>query len=396
MKPLTGVIKNYDWGSPTAIPTILRTAVDGNPQAEYWLGSHPSGPALVEDTTLDQLLRARPELLGPRARGAEAELPFLMKLLAADRPLSLQAHPSTEEARAGFDREQAAGIAIDDPTRTFRDRHAKPEVLVALGDFEALAGFRDPRATAELFRGLGTPTQELRSVIGPLEGRSAPEAVAEVFMASLTASSGASQLVDEVVAAAFQHCSAGGELGSFARTAVLLDGVHPGNPGIIAALLLNRVSLHRGQALYIAPGTMHAYLHGLGVEVMASSDNVLRGGLTSKHIDVPGLVRVVDFIPRPAAVIEAEPLDQVLAHYPEPIAEFDLWRVELSPGLDCTLPGTPAARILFLIEGHARCDSPEQCQEIVQGEAVLLAAGEQVTLRGDCLAFLAIAGQPGR
>lgn len=397
MKPLTGVIKNYAWGSTAGIPKILGTAGDGSPQAEYWLGAHPGGPASVDGTTLDKLIEADPSVVGEASVAAYGpQLPFLLKILSASEPLSLQAHPNQEQAAAGFAAEEARGLPIDDPTRTFKDTWHKPELMVALTPFEALAGFRDPAETIDLFGDLGLSSETINSLLGPLLHRSGEPALAQVFLDTLCLDDARRYVVDEVVSSAVRHAQDDGELGVFARTAVLLDNYHPGDPGIIAALLMNRLQLQVGEGLLIGPGVLHAYLEGTGVEVMASSDNVLRGGLTSKHIDVNALVDVVDFTPSAPRVIPAPHAnDAGVARYQEDVDEFSLWRLDLKPGVPAELPAADFGRILLVVDGYVVCEDVDGAQvELVQGQAAFVAAGEQITASGDCRAFLASAGTP--
>ncbi len=397
MQPLTGVVKNYDWGSTEAIPSILGTSDDGSPQAEYWLGAHPGGPAIMGDTTLDKAIEADPEVLGIASmRRYGDKLPFLMKILSADQPLSLQAHPNREQAEAGFADEEARGVPIDSPTRTFKDTWHKPELMIALSPFDALAGFREPADTVRLFGELGLSSATTASILGPLLHRNGAPALAQVFLDTLCLDDARRYIVDEVVAAALKHVNEQGELGEFARTAVLLDNYHPGDPSIIAALLMNRIQLSPGEAVQLMPGTLHAYLEGTGIEVMANSDNVLRGGLTSKHIDVNALVEVVDFTPGMPRRIQTLEADEAgVARFDETIEEFAMWRIDAKPGVEGTLPGNGHGRILLVVDGHLACrDASGDEIELVQGRSCFIGADEVITFEGDCAAFIATAAAP--
>ncbi|RLP06202.1 mannose-6-phosphate isomerase, class I [Propionibacterium australiense] len=394
MRPLTGVVKNYAWGSPDAIPAILCTESDGMPQAEYWLGAHPSSPAAIEDTTLDRLVAARPEVLGAARERFDGQFPYLLKILAAARPLSLQAHPSLEQALAGFAAEEALGIPIDDPTRTYKDTWPKPELLVALGPFEALWGFRDPLRTAELFDAL-KPRESLEPLIGPLRHRGAEAGLAEVFLECLCPDEAHRAMINGVLSAALHHADAGGEMGDFARLAIRLDEFYPSDPSILAALLLNHVHLEAGQGLHVPAGVLHAYLSGTGIEIMASSDNVVRGGLTPKHIDVDALVSLLRFLPAEPDVVTPVPIGAGISYYPTDEPEFALWRAELELGRPAELPGAGRARILLVIEGHVQIQDGQggDLGEIHQGQSVFFEADEQIRLHGDCLAFVAASGE---
>jgi mannose-6-phosphate isomerase len=388
MLPLAGQVRNYAWGSPTAIPEILGTDPTGEPQAEYWLGAHPVAPALAGGEPLDALLEEHPEWVGPRCRKLFPDrYPVLMKLLAAAKPLSLQAHPDRHQAVAGFGREEEAGVPIDSPERTYKDDWPKPEVLIALTEFDGLCGFRDPEATVGLFRRLGVE-KDLGSVIRPLSQRRGSAAFAQVFLDILSLDD--TTPVARLVQAARVHIADPGALGEFARTAVELDAHFPHQPSILAALLLNRVHLEPGEAMYLPPRTLHSYLHGVGVEVMANSDNVLRGGLTKKHIDVDELIHVVEFVPQPFAPVAQEEEDGFV-RYVTPAPEFAVWRGELNHK-KATLPATKACRIALATDGEAELKTGGQTLGLAVGEAALLVYGEAVTASGSATLFVAAPG----
>ncbi len=278
---ITNAARPYPWGSHDAIAAFRGLPPSGGPEAEVWLGTHPGSPALLADepaTTLAAWLAAhRPGV----------SVPFLVKILAAAAPLSLQAHPTPEQARAGFAREEGAGIPIDAPHRNFRDDNAKPEMIVALSDpFLALCGFR---AVAE-------SRAELAAVgdarLDPLVERLVDESALHDVVPWLLRRG---PEVDAVLDAL--RAWAEGDPSLTASTVRRLAAAYPGDPGVAISTLMHTVRLAPGEALYLPAGNLHAYLEGLGIEVMATSDNVLRGGLTSKHVDVDELLRVVDFRP---------------------------------------------------------------------------------------------------
>lgn len=392
MQPLTGATKRYDWGSSDAIPAILGVPPDGRPVAEYWLGAHPSAPALIGGVPLDQAVSANPSLIGDSARYEfEGRLPFLLKLLSAARPLSLQAHPNDAQASAGFARENDADIALDAPDRTFKDPWAKPELLVALTEFDALAGFRNPNETLALFDGLGLEGRA-ETVIGPLRHRGSPAGLAEVFLDCLILDEQRRDVLTDVVVAAVNHVNDPGELGEFARTAVLLDEHFPGDPSLLAALLLHRRQLQPGEALHVAPGVMHAYLSGTGVEIMATSDNVLRGGLTTKHIDAYSLVQVVDFAPAPMPVLQPAPEAPGLWYYPADERAFALWRLDLVPGRVIEAPAEPSGRIVLAIDGEIGLSTGSDGLVLRGGESAFIPACESVGISGQGQGFLAATG----
>lgn len=393
MQPLIGSIKRYDWGSVDAIPNMLGITNDGRPLAEYWLGAHPLGVALLDGSTpLDQAIAADPSIIGDSARlEFGGRLPYLMKLLSAARPLSLQAHPNRADARVGFERENRAQLPLDAPDRTYRDPWDKPELIIALSEFDALAGFRDPKVSADLLSRLGiAPHTEL--IFAPLRHRQGSAGLAEVFLDCLVLDEERRGAVTDVVTAAVRHLNDPGELGEFARTAVLLDEHFPGDPSLLAALLLNRRTLQPGEALHLTPGTMHAYLSGTGVEVMGSSDNVLRGGLTSKHIDAVSLVQVVDFTPDPMLTLSPDQEAPGLWHFAAGERAFATWRIDATPGRMIELPAELSGRILLVTAGEIGLSTGSDGLVLQCGQSAFIRAGEQVRASGDGQAFLVATG----
>ena len=350
MELLDGRIRDYDWGSTTAIPELLGRPVTGRPAAELWFGAHPSAPALVgcDAIPLDQVVAADPvAALGEGVHERFGSLPFLLKVLAAATPLSLQAHPSIPQAEAGCTREDAAGIPVDAPNRSFRDRRHKPELICALTGLDALCGFRDPALTLEVLAMIDTPA--LDAVRGMLRADPTPAGLSALleWLLTLDAADSAA-LVEPVVAA----CAKGqdGPYEAERAMAVTLAKRYPGDAGVVTALLLNLVTLGSGEALFLGAGNLHAYLRGTGVEIMANSDNVLRGGLTSKHVDVRTLIEVVEAKPIVPEVQRPSPVDGV-ARYETPVPELALDRIELDGGITVTVRRGPA--ILLCTAGHA-------------------------------------------
>ncbi|MEU7153095.1 mannose-6-phosphate isomerase, class I [Streptomyces sp. NPDC045456] len=338
MDRLTNTVRPYAWGSTTAIPELLGTEPTGEPQAEMWMGAHPGAPSRTDrgagPVSLADVIAADPEgELGPDAvRAFGPRLPFLLKLLAADSPLSLQVHPDLTRAQEGYADEEKRGVPADAPHRNYKDANHKPELLCALTPFEGLCGFRHPAEAATLLEGLGV------SALKPYADilRAAPEdaALREVLTAVLGADRDeTAETVEQAAAAARRLAGEGGpHADSYAAYAAIAHH-YPGDPGVLAAMLLNHVRLQPGEALYLGAGIPHAYLGGLGVELMANSDNVLRCGLTPKHVDVPELLRVVRFAPRDAGVLRPEEAtasgEEV---YETPTDEFRLSRFVLAPG----------------------------------------------------------------
>jgi mannose-6-phosphate isomerase len=329
MLRLENVVQPYAWGSATAIPRLLGLAETGGPQAELWLGAHPLAPSKVNGRSLEAVIAEAPEaVLGAPVMARFGErLPFLLKVLAAARPLSLQAHPSLAQAQAGFAREEAAGVPRTAGHRNYKDPNHKPELICALTPFRALCGFRRVADTRALLLGLAVPA------LAPLLETLDRAGLAGFFEALMTTPADRrAPLVTAVVDA----CASRPPRGFLAEcaNAVALAGEYPGDVGVIGALLLNLVTLAPGEALALGAGNLHAYLEGTGVELMANSDNVLRGGLTPKHVDVPELLRVLDFHDGPVTVVT--PVGAPEAVYPTAFPDFRLSRVEVRGPL--TLP----------------------------------------------------------
>lgn len=394
MFELHGTVLHYPWGTSEAICDLLGVEPDGRPYAEYWLGAHPSAPSSIDGNALDELVARDESLLGPESvQHFGRQLPYLIKVLSARHALSLQAHPSREQAEEGFARENDAGIPLDDDKRIYKDPWPKPELLVALTEFHTLSGFREPTETADLFSGLGL-NGVLDPIIGPLTARRGPSGLAEVFLDVLAVTEERRGLVDQVLAAAMNHRLDDGPVGDFARTALELDETFPGDPGILAALLLNRLVLQPGEAVYVHCGRMHAHLRGTGIEMMGASDNVIRGGLTSKHIDVDELVRVVDFSPEGAARVEPVEEQPGVWAYPTPSREFSGWRLEVSPDLDVLAPAPNNPRIMLATRGDVTVRTADRTAELGRGRALFLPATTgDARVTGDGQVFLIAPGE---
>lgn len=393
MEHLRGTMVHYPWGNFETIHDLLGTTPDGRPLAEFWLGAHASAPSALGRISLDEALRQQPSLLGEASMDAFGpQLPFMMKILSARHALSLQAHPDRAQAEQGFAAEQDAGVPVGAPERIYKDAWPKPEIIVALSEFHTLSGFRDPARSAALVAGLGLGPGA-QHLFAPLSARGGQAALQEVFLDLLAMDEARLGLVDEVLAAAMRLRDTEGELGQLARTALELDDVFPRDPGILAALLMNRVELSAGEALYTPAGRLHAHLRGTGIEVMASSDNVLRGGLTSKHIAVDELVKVVDFGWGTPEVLAGHENSPGVFDYPTHCREFDVWRVEVRHEATVTLPSPTGARIVLVTRGQARLASGQHSLELGSGDAAFIPADSAaVTASGDADMFLAAAG----
>lgn len=391
MQAITGVVQDYPWGSTDGIPAVLGRDATDRPQAEYWLGAHTKAPArLAADGSGGDLaghLQQHPaeigsasvELFGPR-------LPFLLKVLSARQALSLQAHPSRAQAIEGYARENAAGIPLDAPHRNYRDDWPKPEAMVALTEFHGLCGFRDPAETRALFARLGVV--EADQLMEPLTDN---DGIARVFLEVLGLAEQEGELVAAVVAAARAYAAEDSDFGRFCRTAVELEADYPGDAGILAALMMNRITLEPGEAFFMPAGNLHAYLRGTGIEVMSNSDNVLRGGLTGKHIDIDELAQVVDFAPGFPGVITPVDEGNGVRHYPTDAPEFALW--ELAGCADAELPAAGRGRILLVVEGTATLRRGTETLEVPRGGSAFIGATEDgVRIDGPTRGFLAAGG----
>ncbi|MGI5398559.1 mannose-6-phosphate isomerase, class I [Streptomyces sp. CA-135486] len=376
MDRLSNTVRPYAWGSTTAIPELLGIAPTGEPQAEMWMGAHPGAPSRVTRDTdpqpLSDLIAADPvrelgpatvEKFGPR-------LPFLLKILAAGAPLSLQVHPNLAQAHEGYEAEERAGVPIDAPHRNYKDANHKPELICALTPFDGLCGFRTPLEAADLLAGLNV--NSLKPYVDLLHAHPEEAALREVLTAVLTADP------EEMAATVTDAAAACERLGGAYAPYTSIAHHFPGDPGVIAAMLLNYVQLQPGEALFLGAGVPHAYLNGLGVEIMANSDNVLRCGLTPKHVDVPELLRIVRFEASDPGVLrpEASPLGEEV--YDTPIDEFRLSRHVLAPGAAPRDLTAPTPQILLCTAGRVTAGG----LTLAAGESAFVPAGDKAEISG--------------
>ncbi len=379
MQHIIGARQNYAWGSSDGIASVLGEKNTGDtPFAEYWLGAHPNGPTtLPTGVTLAEHVQADPSVLGQVGRERYGNrLPFLLKLLSAKQALSIQAHPSRSMAEEGFAAENAAGIPLGAPHRNYRDDWPKPEAIVALSGFNALCGFRDPLRTRELVAELGVPAADV--FLAPLTDDNGIE---DVFLRIHRQKADVLPIIDALVTAATARTPEGtrDEFSDLCDTICTTAADYPQDPGILAALLLNRVRLQPGQGLFLDAGNIHAYLSGTAVEIMSNSDNVLRGGLTPKHVDVDELARVVRFTPEEPRIVTWVNESPGTDRFPAPFDEFALWKIR-----DTALPAENSPRIALALrpaELHAGSDT----LELGQGHAAFIDAGETIKVHGEIL-----------
>ncbi|MFE6666004.1 mannose-6-phosphate isomerase, class I [Streptomyces sp. NPDC057697] len=389
MDRLSNTVRPYAWGSTTAIPDLLGIAPTGEPQAEMWMGAHPGAPSrltritgtgesgseqpLTEVIAADperELGRATVEKFGPR-------LPFLLKLLAAGAPLSLQVHPDLAQAQRGYEDEERRSVPIDAPHRTYKDANHKPELICALTPFAGLCGFRRPAEAAETMAALGVDS--LKPYVDLLGAHPEEAALREVLTAILGADP--AEMAETVGLAAAAAERLGGAHAPYARIAHHF----PGDPGVIAAMLLNYVELQPGEALFLGAGVPHAYLDGLGVEIMANSDNVLRCGLTPKHIDVPELLRIVRFEATEPGILRPEAAPSGEELYETPVDEFRLSRFDLSPGAAPVDLTRDTPQILLCTGGAPKAGE----LDLAPGAAVFVPSGEKAEVSGTGTLFRA-------
>ncbi len=355
MDRLVPTIQHYDWGDLRFIPELQGRPGSDRPEAELWMGAHAIAPSVLESNaqSLPEAITADPEaLLGSFAATRFGELPFLVKVLAAARPLSIQAHPSQSQAAEGFARENAAGIAVDGDKRTYRDPNPKPELVCALSTFEAKCGFRPRESTRELFDCLIDPDlDELRE---RLRGAGSDGSVLAHLLAWLLRGDSAqkARLVAAVVESA-TNVAAGSPWHRELEWTAEIDGTYTGDIGVVVALLLNHVILEPGQALFLGAGTLHSYLRGGAIEVMGNSDNVIRGGLTSKHVDIEELLSVIECTPEPPLIQSST---GPLHTFSSPVAEFSLTRAVVDHDIHWTTSGP---EILIVTEGVVEVTAPD-------------------------------------
>lgn len=392
---LENAIQEYDWGSRTALAELLGFESPApRPQAELWMGAHPSAPSRVVlpsgPVPLDRWIAADPAgVLGTRvAERFENALPFLLKVLAVEHPLSIQAHPDATRAREGFLREEADGIALRDDARSYRDPHPKPELIYALSPFRMLAGFRPPEAIAATLEELGVPAQEPRLRL-PDEGL--PAERRRAFLSALleARTRDTAETARSIADAASLRAGDDPLFAGIAR----LHEEHPEDLGLLAPAFLELLELAPGQALFMPTGELHCYLEGVGVELMASSDNVLRGGLTPKSVDARELLRVASF-DEPRALVVAPHRDEAATEtFPAPADEFLLARIGLDTG-SATPHSAPdrCVEVLFCAEGEAELAPDDGTDPIALGtgeSCIAPAAAGGYELRGRGTVFRA-------
>jgi mannose-6-phosphate isomerase len=376
---LDNPIQNYAWGSRTELAQLLGRPPAAQPEAELWIGAHAKAPSRLGDgRTLLDAIRTDPEgMLGSSAlQRFGGELPFLLKVLAVASPLSLQAHPNLEQARVGFAREELAGIPLSASARTYKDSNHKPELLCALTPFEALSGFRPAEESASLLESLGVTSTDL-----PLQLRRAHREPLRRAFSSLMTLGGEERMrvIADVLGRCEQARDRPGPFAASIRWAATLGQRYPGDIGAVASLFLNHLTLAPLQAVYLEAGRLHAYLSGTAVEIMANSDNVLRGGLTEKHVDVPELLQVLQF-DSPAVCPAACSLSgSGEATYQTPAPEFRLSCIDLLAGRAFAAE-VEGPEVLLCVEGQTEIEVSNDAPPL--GGSPALQRGPRVLRRG--------------
>jgi mannose-6-phosphate isomerase len=368
---ISGEVKNFSWGSKHLIQDQLGLGPTNQEVAEVWFGTHAGGQS--------KLLPSGQNL----SEAVGSKLSFLVKFLAADSPLSIQVHPNAVQAKAGFARENAAGIDLADPKRNYKDDSHKPEILIALSAFEALCGFRPRAEVQEIFLAFS----ESESRFGELAALAATDATIEEIFTEL--------LEDQLLAERFSSTVEAMDADLLAeRARALVVGLlekYPGDTGALVALLLNQIELESGEAIYLPAGNVHAYLSGFGLEVMAASDNVIRGGLTSKHIDKAELRQIADFSELAKPLVSTKKLAEGLVEYPVAASEFRVYRAQITGTNMLADIDLPAAAVIVCVSGEiAVGTSLEEREVLKKGEVVFVSEAKKFSLSGSGEVFVVL------
>jgi phosphomannomutase len=376
-------VQHYAWGDERFIPALVGADnEEGRPWAELWMGAHPDLPSRVGEESLAALIANDGEaLLGRDVHAAfDGELPYLIKVLSAARPLSLQAHPSAEQAKAGFDREEAAGIPLGARERSYKDRRGKPELLAALTDFYALVGFRSLDAIEAVLE----EVPELKGFHASYQPNEA--GLRALFERMMRLPQNDVDAILEPIVSRLKRRSfdKGRREYWIARCDETFrpEGRH--DRGLLAILLLNLVHLRPWEAIYLGPGVLHSYLEGSGIEIMSSSNNVLRGGLTEKHVDLPELSRTLVFEgSRPEILHPAEGLPGE-RYYPTSAREFELSLLDVTRERPFSADSISSAEILFVADcdGSIAISTDAETLELPRGGSAFVAASSSYRLSG--------------
>jgi len=377
---LHGVNRHYDWGGFEFIPSLMSIENTAKkPFAEYWMGAHASAPAMIDthegQKQLDVLVQSNlNSLLGTKTANEFGALPYLFKILDVAKMLSIQVHPSKENAVIGFDLEEKAGIAIDASNRNYKDKNHKPEVMVALSDFWLLHGFLAP----ELLESRLNEFEYFHSLIEQFNGSDYKKLYSYFMLLS-------AEKADAILKPLLQEAIESVRLGKVDKlhphwwANKYYNGVVPDaniDKGIFSIYILNIVAVKKFQGVFQDAGLLHAYLEGQNIELMANSDNVLRGGLTPKHIDIDELIQHVQFVPTYPNVLNGEALNSFETNYPCPVSDFGLSKIGLNGGDRYTI-NTQSLEMLLVVEGEVLMDG----NLYKAGEVAMVGASEQLEIQ---------------
>lgn len=371
---LLGIHRHYEWGGSAFIPKLMQVDnVIGKPFAEYWMGAHPSAPAMVETAeglkALDQMIQEKKvDFLGPKTATQFGSLPYLFKILDVEKMLSIQVHPSKENAEKGFFKEQLAGVIIDASNRNYKDQNHKPEVMVALSDFWLLHGFMPAIALKERLSSL-PPLQALLSIFGQ-------DDYAGLYSHFMRLDqSAADDILKPLLDLAVHEVAAGKVDKSHPHwwANKYFGGIVPASnidKGILSIYILNIVNVPKYQGVFQGAGLLHAYLEGQNIELMANSDNVLRGGLTPKHIDIEELLDHIKFEPTDPSILKGDLTNSNEVQFPCPVPDFGLTKITLSPGETYTNQ-TISFEMFLVMQGGVQLDGID----LKPGELAAVKAG---------------------
>lgn len=388
---LHNAIQHYDWGSYDAIPQLMGLEnPERKPVAELWMGAHPKAPSSVikdqKKIPLNETIASDPAgILGQKvAARFDNILPFLFKLLSAAKPLSIQAHPNLDQAESGFDREEQLGIPLDAPNRNYKDRNHKPEIICALTPFTALRGFRAIQEIIDEFVSLDIP--EIAPALKGLREHATSHGLRDFFKQLM-------EMESEQKASLIHRLTeiAPSKRGNRYRLICSLAEEYPSDIGVVAPLLLNLIQLNPGEAMFLPAGELHAYLEGTGIELMANSDNVLRGGLTSKHVDIPELLNILSFSDAPPEILHPRSISETEETYPLPINEFLLTKVTVRETVEFRQTNLQSIEIYVGVQGagHIRSGTGETLT-ISKGDTfTVFAETERYSISGNAVLYRA-------
>ena len=368
---IQGQVKNYDWGSKDLIPNYFGTSESTEKIAEIWFGTHSLGESVSEPGGV------------PLSKLIDKRLGFLVKLLAASKSLSIQVHPNKVQAQQGFEKEHKRGISLDDPIRLYKDSSHKPEALIALTEFHALCGFRPRAELSQVFSAFGKTESEFQDLAQHL---ASGKPLDQIFKSLIGNTSLVARFLESVpVAQPDPLAQRGRDL-----VANLLEQ-YPGDTGSLVALMLNQVELSPGEAIFLPAGNIHAYLSGLGLEVMAASDNVLRCGLTPKHIDAAELLKIADFQELENPKVTPKKLAEGLVEYPVEVDDFRVYLAEVSGKNILADIDLPSAAIVVCTAGEVAVSTSLDEREVLTKKQVVYVSGaKKISLSGSGTVFLVL------